>query len=108
MLRLAAAHGASGDILNLPSGVKLHAQERTMTMADLAQWSASGRLLEAFAVGTAVVVAGIGRIGMENDGEILLPKQEGAMGPIAHAIFDKRTAIQEGKEAFEDWSVLCH
>ena len=106
VLHLVAAHGAKGDVLRLP-GIKLHAQERVITMAEVAQWAQAGKLVEAFSVGTAVVVAGIGRIGSEGREDIYMPKQDGPMGPIAHAIYDKIVAIQEGREIFEDWSVVC-
>lgn len=76
-------------------------------MAELAQWATEGRLVESFSVGTAVVVAGIGRIGSEGREDILMPKVEGPRGLIANAIYDKITAIQEGRELFEDWSVVC-
>lgn len=107
VLHLVAAHGAKGDVLKLPNSPKLHAQERTITMAELAQWATEGRLVESFSVGTAVVVAGIGRIGSEGREDILMPKVEGPRGLIANAIYDKITAIQEGRELFEDWSVVC-
>ena len=107
VLRLINAHGAKGNVLSLSSSVKLHAQERPVTMSEIAQWAEQGRLVESFSVGPAVVVAGIGCIGSEGRGDIYMPKQDGPMGPIAKAVYDKITAIQAGREQFEDWSVLC-
>ena len=109
VLRLVAAHSAKGDVLKLPVGsTKLYPHERELAMSEIAHWAEEGRLLEAFAVGTAVIVAGVGRIGSEGRGDIYMPKQDGPMGPIAKAIYDKMTAIQEGREEFEGWSVVCH
>ena len=108
VLRLVAAHGARGDVLKLPASLKLHAVERAVTMADITAWAQAGRTVECFSCGTAVIVAGIGRIGMDGHEDVYMPKQDGPMGPIAKAIYDKITAIQEGREQFEDWSVVCH
>lgn len=106
-LHLIAAHGEKGNVLKLPQSPKLHAVEREISMAEVKQWWKDGRILEAFSVGTAVIVAGIGKIGWEGHEEIVLPKQDGPAGPIAHAIYDKITAIQTGEEEYEDWSVVC-
>lgn len=108
VLRLVAAHGTRGDVLHLPAALKLHAVERAVTMAEIISWGQAGRIVESFSCGTAVIVAGIGRIGMEGREDVYMPKQDGPLGPIAKAVYDKITAIQEGREQFEDWSVVCH
>ena len=61
ILELAAAHPSRTTLPGLPSSVVLHACERTMSIHQLFEWSAEGRLLEAFSVGTAAVVAAVGR-----------------------------------------------
>lgn len=101
------AHGSKTTLSALPSTQKFHVYEETVTVPNVAEWAASGRLFECFTVGTAVVVASVGRIGVEGKEDIELPKHEGAMGPVARALYEKITAIQEGKEQYESWSVVC-
>ncbi|KAH9856342.1 branched-chain amino acid aminotransferase II [Lenzites betulinus] len=105
-LALASAHPSRMVLPGLPASVRLHTSERKLTMADISAWAADGRLLEAFCVGTAVVVAAIGRIGYEGK-DIVLPTHEGALGPVGHALYERVTEIQDGKFEWEDWSVLC-
>jgi branched-chain amino acid aminotransferase len=105
-------------------------------MSDLESWSKSGRLLESFGVGTAVVVAAIGRIGYQraakaqtaanvnsvNDSEtttangkvggnnlvdIVFPPHDGGLGPVGRALHERLTEIQEGRVDHEGWSVVC-
>ena len=57
-------------------------------------------------MGTAAVVAAVGRIGYEGK-DVVLPAHEGALGPVGRAVYDRLTAIQEGKFEFEGWSVKC-
>lgn len=44
--------------------------DKTLTIEDILEWDSHGRLLEAFAVGTGVVVAPVGRIGYEVEVEV--------------------------------------
>ncbi|OCH84707.1 branched-chain amino acid aminotransferase II [Obba rivulosa] len=106
VLALAAAHPSHTVLSGLPDVVRLHAHERELTMSDLRTWSAEGRLLEAFATGTAAIVAGIGRIGFEGS-DIRLPENEGGLGPVAKALFERITDIQTGRTEWENWGVLC-
>ena len=59
ILALAAAHPSRMVLPDLPASVRLHPSERELTMSELKAWAADGRLLEAFGVGTAVVVAAV-------------------------------------------------
>src|SRR5262245_12189259 len=59
-LSLAAAHPSRTSLPNLSNSLRLHPHEIPITMADLVLWSSQGKLLEVFAVGTAVVVAPVG------------------------------------------------
>lgn len=86
---------------------KIYVHEEPVTTSQVAQWAADDRLLECFTLGTAVVVASVGRIGLEGKNDIELPKFEDSMGPVARALYNKITAIQEGREEFEGWSVVC-
>ena len=57
-------------------------------------------------VGTAVVVAAVGRIGHDGK-DIVLPAHEGALGPVARGLYERITEIQEGRVEWEGWSVPC-
>lgn len=100
VLRLTVAHGESTTLPNLAHSLKLHTSERRITMEDLFSWYDAGKLAEIFLVGTAAVVAGVGRVGFE--GREL---DAGAMGSVAKALYERLTDIQEGKVEFEGWCV---
>lgn len=85
--------------------VRIRAQERTITMAEMASWNAEGKLLEAFGAGTAVIIASIGKIGWKGE-DLVLPVHEGGLGPIAKAFRTKILDIQEGRDVSMNWSVL--
>jgi len=104
VLTLTAAHPSQTILPHLPPTQTLHTQERLITMADLFEWYSSGRLAEIFLVGTAAVVAAVGRVGFE-DRELEAPRCEGGMGPVARALYDRLTDIQEGKFEWQGWSV---
>ena len=91
----------------LEPSIKLHVHERPMTLTELIQHANEGRVSEVFTVGTAVVVASVGRIGADGMKQIILPQYDGALGPVAHGLYDKITAIQEGRDQYLDWSVTC-
>lgn len=105
-LSLAAAHPFQTSLPALSHGLRLHTHERRLTMRDLAAWGAQGRLREAFGVGTAVIVAPIGRIGFEGR-DLVLPEHKGGLGPIARALWERIVDIQEGRVEWEGWSVRC-
>lgn len=106
-IALVKAHGADMALPGLQPSVKLHLHERAITLTELTTCADEGRLLEVFTVGTAVVVASVGRIGCEGKKEITLPQHDGMFGPVARALYDKITAIQEGRDRYQDWSVVC-
>ncbi|KIK54829.1 hypothetical protein GYMLUDRAFT_62895 [Collybiopsis luxurians FD-317 M1] len=91
----------------------LHAHERSFTIADMEVWAEKGQLLEVFAVGTAAVVAPVGRVGFRDDDskkairDLMLPPYEGGMGPIGRAVRTMIIDIQEGRFEWEGWSVAC-
>lgn len=107
VLALLRAHGSETTLPGISATQKFHTHERNFTLTEAAELAKAGRLLETFTVGTAVVVASVGSIGVERRETIQLPKHEGAKGPVARAIYDIITAIQEGKEQWRDWSVVC-
>ncbi|KAG5650720.1 hypothetical protein H0H81_011267 [Sphagnurus paluster] len=106
-LALLDAHTAHRTVLpNLPPTLRLHTHERPLTMPELAAWSAEGKLLEAFGVGTAVAVAPVGRIGWEGK-DLVLPSENRGLGDVGRALLDRILDIQTGKVAWEDWSETC-
>ncbi|KAI0920452.1 hypothetical protein AcV5_010181 [Taiwanofungus camphoratus] len=105
-IALATAHPSRAVLTGLPATLRLHPQERTFTVPELFAWHAEGRLLEAFACGTAAIVAGVGRIGYQGK-DITLPEHEGGRGPVANAMHERIVDIQEGNVDWEGWSVVC-
>lgn len=107
ILELAGAHTEGRTELDgiLPS-TKIHTRETLITLPEVREWNAQGKLLEVFACGTAAVVVPIGRIGI-NDEDIVFPKYEEGYGPVAKALWQRLVAIQEGRIEWEGWSVPC-
>jgi len=106
-LELTASHSSKKTILSgLPDTLHLHIHEQPITMAQLAAWSKEGKLLEAFGVGTAVIVAPVGRIGFEGH-DILVTVHKEGLGPVGQALWKRIVEIQEGRVPWSDWSVLC-
>ncbi|KAJ6595914.1 aminotransferase [Mycena sp. CBHHK59/15] len=96
--------------LDLPVGMSVHVEEREVTVGELAGWALKGKLLEIFGTGTAVLVVAIERIGDFVDGKNvkdIVVKQQGGLGTIGQALWDKLLALKEGRADFEGWSVLC-
>lgn len=86
--------------------MRIHPAERVLTMPELEGWLAEGHILEIFTVGTAVIVAPVGRIGYEGR-QLNLPSYDGGLGPIGGALHTRITDIQDGRYEWEDWSVKC-
>jgi branched-chain amino acid aminotransferase len=105
-LSLCDAHPSRTSLSNLPNSLKLYTHEAPISMSDLALWSSQAKLLEAFCVGTAVLVAPVGRIGFE-DKDILIPAYKGGLGPVGRALLERIVDIQEGIVEWERWSVVC-
>lgn len=105
-ITLAEAH-TSGKVTlpGVPASLKLHVHERTLTMAEVAAISDEGRLLESFCVGTAVLVAPIGRIGWKGR-DLVVPEHVGGLGPIGQGMWTLLADIQTGKVQYDDWSVV--
>lgn len=106
---LALLEGHTQGLLTLPGIAptrRLYTHERTLTMSEIAAWSAQGTLLEAFGVGTAVIVAPVGRIGWEGK-DLVLPSEEKGLGVVGKALWERVVDIQVGKVEWEGWSVPC-
>ncbi|KIJ58938.1 hypothetical protein HYDPIDRAFT_32176 [Hydnomerulius pinastri MD-312] len=88
------------------ASLNLHPIERAYTIHDLVQWSAQGKLVEALCIGTAAIVASVNKIGYEGK-NITLPEYEAGLGPVGMALRQKILGIQEGRDEYERWSVVC-
>ncbi|KAF9235840.1 aminotransferase [Melanogaster broomeanus] len=97
---------ASDPVFKEAASLNLHPIERTFTMDDLVQWSSQGKLAEALCVGTAAIVAAVNKIGYEGK-DIKVPEYEVGLGPVGMAFREKILAIQEGRDEYEGWSVVC-
>ena len=75
-------------------------------MPELETWTAEGRVVEVFAVGTAVIVAPVGLVRW-GEKDIALPTFEGGLGSVGQAMFERITDIQDGRFEWEGWSVRC-
>lgn len=102
-----ASHSPTSPLGDLPPTQRLNFCERPYSIGEMYRWSAEGRLLEAFGVGTAVVVSSIGSIGFEGKPELQLPEYPGMMGPVARGLHERLTEIQEGRFPYKDWCVVC-
>ncbi|GBE87081.1 branched-chain amino acid aminotransferase II [Sparassis latifolia] len=105
-LALIGAHPSRTHLPHLPSSLRLYPQERSFTITDIFTWHAEGRLLEAFAAGTAMIVGSVCRIGHEGK-DIVLPEYEAGRGPVAQALYERILDIQEGRVEWDGWSVVC-
>ncbi|KAJ7208234.1 aminotransferase [Mycena pura] len=112
LLRAHAAAPSSG-ILALPPTLALHVEERALGVPELARAGRAGRLLECFGTGTAVLVVAIERIGdvvdptMQTIEDIEMKGGLKGLGPVGRALYHKLSAVKEGREQFDGWSVLC-
>ncbi|KAG8220686.1 aminotransferase [Butyriboletus roseoflavus] len=84
--------------------------ERGFTIADLKRWSADDTLLEVLCVGTAVIVGAVHRIGFEGR-DIEVPtyasEDPNGLGPVGRALRGRILAVQEGRETYKGWGVVC-
>lgn len=82
----------------------LEVVERQFTMSELAEVALDGRLVEAFAAGTAYFVAPVGLIGWR-DHELSISLAEGTTGVYARLIKGWLSGIMYGNEQHE-WGVV--
>ncbi|KAE9396588.1 branched-chain amino acid aminotransferase II [Gymnopus androsaceus JB14] len=113
ILAITNAHTAGKLTLpGIPPTKRIHTHERPFTIADMDRWLEQDKLQEMFAVGTAAVVAPVGRVGFQDEDDskirdLLLPSYEGGMGPVSWAVRKMIVDIQEGRFEWEGWSVRC-
>ena len=106
VLTLASSHSTQSPLPGVSPSLHIYTHERTLTMTDIVSFSESGKLLEAFCVGTAVIVAPVGKIGYDGK-DIELPKHVKGLGPIGGGLSERIIAIQEGRFEWKGWSVPC-
>lgn len=82
----------------------LEVVERQFSMSELAEVALDGRLVEAFAAGTAYFVAPVGLIGWKEH-ELEIPLVEGSTGAYARTIRGWLSGIMYGHEQHE-WGVV--
>ena len=68
--------------------------ERRLSIDEVAQAAAEGRLKEAFGTGTAAVISPIGELKWGDDIMII---NNGEIGPVSQKLYDTLTGIQWGK-----------
>ena len=90
-----------GSIIELASSLKLKIKEEKLEVYRLLDEISSGIITECFAVGTAVTVVPINRLGFRNN-EYKMHATE--CGPITRRIYKKLVSIQQGKlSTFQKW-----
>jgi len=105
VLELCRAHNAGAPSpLPLPKSFTISTAERPVYMADIVAWANAGRLLEIFGVGTAVVVAPVGRVGYAGV-DYDLPQHAGGLGPVGQALNETIQGIQTGAIDWQGWCV---
>lgn len=78
--------------------------ERPVTMAEVKEASRSGRLVELFGAGTAVVISPVDRIGYLGE-DVLIPTGHDGMGPVSRPIWAELVSRQTGTVPSE-WSLV--
>ncbi|KAF8883825.1 aminotransferase [Infundibulicybe gibba] len=106
MLILEAHSSGKITLPGVPPSTRIHVRDRILTMSDLSKWSAEDRLLEAFGVGTAVIVAPIGRIGFEGT-DLVIQKSDSGLGQVGAALWKTITDIQTGVQKWDSWCIPC-
>ncbi|KAF8525119.1 branched-chain amino acid aminotransferase II [Hysterangium stoloniferum] len=109
VLKLAAEHNKGSPLPGLSPELQIFPREEAIYMSDLVRWEKEGRILEAFGTGTAAIIAGVWRVGWEdqdilvtNDGE----KDINGLAPIGKALYNRILEIQEGRVEGHEWSVV--
>ena len=102
VLALAASHSHETPLPGLEPTLRMHTHERTLTMPEVREYASNGVLVEAFCVGTAVIVGSVSRIGYD-DKDVIIPEQN----LVAKGLLHRIEAIQEGRFEWQGWSVRC-
>ena len=106
-ITLLRSHSPDSPLDSLNPVITMYVHETSFTVGDMYKWSSESRLLEAFGVGTAVVVSGVGAIGLEGHPDIDIQEYDGGLGPVGRALYNRITDVQVGKVEFRDWGYAC-
>ena len=67
--------------------------ETPFTVGDMYKRSSENHLLEAFGVGTVVIVSGVGAVGFEGHPDIDVPEYNGGLGLVWRTLYNRITGI---------------
>ncbi len=81
-------------VLQLLKSWNIPTAERRLSVEEIFQAHADGRLIEAFGCGTAAVISPIGKLGW---GEQTIEINQGKIGEISQRLYDTITGIQTGR-----------
>lgn len=103
----AILHGVTRDsVLRLAPDLGFEIHEAAMTIDEVWRDIESGAITEAFGMGTAAVIAPVGRL-VYQDREATLNGD--ATGPVARRLYDELTAIQYGRASDPyGWTSIVH
>jgi branched-chain amino acid aminotransferase len=88
-------HGVTRDsILRMAPDLGYTIAEERIAIEDVLRDAQSGRITEAFGMGTGAVVAPVGKLGYRGQA---VPVNQGQAGPVARRLFDELTGLQYGQ-----------
>jgi branched-chain amino acid aminotransferase len=90
-------------VLQLAKEMGVKTQERELSIEEVFEAAENGKLDEAFGTGTAAVISAVGEITWKDKTAII---NDGKMGKVSQAMYDRLVAIQYGKaQGPKGWSV---
>jgi branched-chain amino acid aminotransferase len=88
-------HGVTRDsLLRMAPDLGYTVAEERIAIDDVLHDVQSGRITEAFGMGTGAVIAPVGRLGYQGQAVRI---NQGQAGPVAQRLFDELTALQYGQ-----------
>lgn len=88
------AGGVRDSAITLLKSMNKKVTERKVTIKEIKEGAANGRLKEVFGTGTAAVISPVGELAAKN---WKAPIQDGRTGPVAKSLYDTLTGIQYGQ-----------
>jgi branched-chain amino acid aminotransferase len=82
-------------VLKLASGWGVDVVERKISIDEVLEANASGRLQESFGTGTAAVISPVGELFYKNNSHVI---NNGRTGPLSLRLFNELQAIQNGRQ----------